>query len=145
MSAIRAGLSAAFTIALLSPLLGQNTSYRPDPNWQTPAEAASRKNPLAARPETATGGKKLFMRNCVECHAEDGSGKPKKHAADLQLPVVQAQSDGTLFWKITNGNPDRGMPSFSRLPEMQRWQLVLFLRTLKSAPQENNSAPISLR
>ena len=51
----------------------------------------------------------------------------------LQLPAVQQQSDGTLFWKITNGNPDRGMPSFSRLPELQRWQLVLYLRTLKSA------------
>jgi hypothetical protein len=30
------------------------------------------------------------------------------------------QSDGALFWKITNGNPDRGMPSFSKLPELQR-------------------------
>jgi len=57
----------------------------------------------------------------------------RKHAADLQLPVVQSQSDGALFWKITNGNPDRGMPSFSRLPELQRWQLVLYLRTLQSA------------
>jgi len=55
----------------------------------------------------------------------------KKHAADLQLTKVQEQSDGALFWKITNGNPDRGMPSFSRLPELQRWQLVLYLRRLK--------------
>ncbi|HEV2728482.1 MAG TPA: hypothetical protein VGV15_00495 [Terriglobales bacterium] len=54
-----------------------------------------------------------------------------KDAADFQLPLVQNQSDGTLFWKITNGNPDRGMPSFSTLPEPQRWQLVLFIRTLK--------------
>jgi hypothetical protein len=36
-----------------------------------------------------------------------------------------------LFWKITNGNTDRGMPSFSKLPELQRWQLVLYLRTLR--------------
>jgi hypothetical protein len=53
-----------------------------------------------------------------------------KKAADLQLDVVQGQSDGSLFWKITNGNPDRGMPSFSRLPELQRWQIVLYLRQL---------------
>src|SRR5438128_2013232 len=137
MSTIRTGLLTIFAISLLSPMLAQNTSYQPD--------AAARINPLAEKPDAAAGGKKLFLRNCAECHAENGSGKVKKHAADLQLSVVQAQSDGTLFWKITNGNPDRGMPSFSRLPEMQRWQLVLFLRTLKSAPQENNSAPISLR
>jgi len=55
----------------------------------------------------------------------------KKHSADFHLPVVQQQSDGTLFWKITNGNAGRGMPSFSKLPELQRWQLVLYIRNLK--------------
>ena len=116
---------------LLAVALGQNVSYQQDSNWRPPAEAESRRNPLADKPQAAAGGKKLFMRNCVECHGEDGSGIAKKHAADLQLPVVQKQSDGTLFWKVTNGNPDRGMPSFSNLPEAQRWQLVLFLRSLK--------------
>jgi mono/diheme cytochrome c family protein len=110
---------------------GQNTAYQPDPGWRAPEAAASKPNPLAKRPEAAAGGKKLFLRNCTECHGNDGSGILKKHAADLQLPVVQQQTDGALFWKITNGNPDRGMPSFSQLPEMQRWQLVLFLRSLR--------------
>jgi mono/diheme cytochrome c family protein len=71
----------------------------------------------------------LFQRECVECHGVDGTGRKK--AANLTLPVVQAQPDGVLHWKITNGNPDRGMPSFSRLPELQRWQIVLYLRTFK--------------
>ena len=57
----------------------------------------------------------------------------KKRSADLQLPIVQQQSDGTLFWKITNGNLAHGMPSFSKLPEAQRWQLVLYIRTLMPA------------
>jgi hypothetical protein len=48
----------------------------------------------------------------------------------LQLPLVQQQSDGVLFWKITNGNTRRGMPSFSKLPELQRWQIVLYIRRL---------------
>jgi len=56
-----------------------------------------------------------------------------KHSADLCLPVVQQQSDGMLFWKITNGNTSRGMPSFSKVPELQRWQIVLYVRTLKPA------------
>ena len=121
------------TVSLLALQSGfaQNLSYRPDTNWQAPTQAAARENPLAQKPGAAAGGKKLFQRNCVECHGEDGSGLVKKHAADLQLGIVQQQSDGTLFWKITNGNPDRGMPSFSRLPDLQRWQLVLYLRTLK--------------
>lgn len=129
--------AALFTTAAVVVLFGvvssQNTSYQQDADWRPPAEAATRRNPLASKPEAAAGGEKLFKRNCVECHGEDGTGLVKKHAADLQLPVVQQQSDGALFWKITNGNTDRGMPSFSRLPELQRWQLVLYLRTLKSS------------
>jgi mono/diheme cytochrome c family protein len=129
MNRLRVWIVAGF---LASPnLFGQNAGYTPDPNWKAPAEAVARVNPLASRPETAAGGRKLFVRNCVECHGKNGSGMEQKHSADLQLPVVQQQSDGTLFWKISNGNASRGMPSFSKLPEQQRWQIVLYLRSLK--------------
>ncbi len=128
-------LDLGLTLALFSRMLAQNVDYQPDPDWKAPAAAAARKNPLAQRPEAA-GGKKLFLRNCAECHGRDGAGMIKKHSADLQLSVVQAQPDGVLFWKITNGNLDRGMPSFSQLPELQRWQLVLFLRTLGSTEKQ---------
>ena len=116
-------------------LVAQNPTYQLDPQWIAPATAVARANPLADKPETAAGGKKLFLRNCAECHGPNAAGMEKKHSADLQLPLVQQQSDGTLFWKITNGNAPKGMPSFSRLPELQRWQLVLFLRTLKQRGQ----------
>jgi mono/diheme cytochrome c family protein len=123
----------SFMILAAGLLVAQNVNYQQDTKWQAPEEATAKKNPLAEKPETAAGGKKLFKRNCVECHGESGQGLKK--AADLQLPVVQAQSDGALFWKITNGNVDRGMPSFSGIPELQRWQIVLYLRTLK--PSDN--------
>src|SRR5205823_4384878 len=124
---------AALLIACFAlTLCAQNPSYEPDPNWQAPPAAAEKRNPLANKPAAAAGGGKLFQRNCVECHGDEGSGLEKKHSADFQLPVVQSQSDGALFWKITNGNPDRGMPSFSKLPELQRWQIVLYIRTLKA-------------
>ena len=113
-------------------LLAQNIKYQPDAKWRAPEEAAAKKNPLAEKPELAAGGRKLFKRNCLECHGDSGQGL--KNAADLQLPIVQDQSDGILYWKITNGNPDRGMPSFSGIPELQRWQIVLFLRSLSSQP-----------
>jgi len=72
------------------------------------------------------------MRTCVGCHQEDGSGKDTG-AANLRSPEVQAQSDGALFWKITNGNSEAGMPSFASLPETDRWDVVTFLRTLKDS------------
>ncbi len=113
-------------------LAAQNVNYHPDASWQAPPAAADKPNPLAKSPELAAGGRKIFQRNCAQCHGAEGQGM--KNAADLQLPIVQQQTDGTLFWKVTNGNPRRRMPSFSGLPEMQRWQVVLFLRTLAAQP-----------
>ncbi|HZR28068.1 MAG TPA: c-type cytochrome [Terriglobales bacterium] len=118
-------VAAAWLAAIAA---GQNLTYRQDPNWQPPQAAAARSNPLAQNSGAAGGGRKLFLRECSECHGQEGSGR--KRAADLLLPQVQKQSDGALFWKITNGNDRHGMPSFSRLPELQRWQLVLYLRQL---------------
>ena len=109
----------------------QNPGYQPDTSWRASEVATARQNPLASRPEAAAGGRKLFAKNCAECHGKNGSGMEKKHSADFHLPVMQEQSDGTLFWKITNGNANRGMPSFSKLPELQRWQLVLYIRQLR--------------
>lgn len=124
-------LHAVWVGVLVTVAGAQNTSYTPDPNWKVPPEAAAKENPLAGKSGAAAGGGKLFRRHCAECHGTEGSGLPQKRSADLLLPSVQSQSDGALFWRITNGNLPRGMPSFSRLPDLQRWQIVLFVRTLQ--------------
>ena len=129
------------TAVLLScAALAQNLGYQPDPEWRAPA-AAPQPNSLASKPAAAKGGRKLFLRNCSQCHGAQGTGIVEKHSADLRLPVVQQQSDGTLYWKISNGNSSRRMPSFSKLPSLERWQLILFLRTLKplSTPDAGES------
>jgi hypothetical protein len=42
---------------------------------------------------------------------------------------VQGQTDGELFWKISNG---RGaMPPWKHLPEMERWRIVNYIRYLR--------------
>ncbi|HZR22734.1 MAG TPA: c-type cytochrome [Vicinamibacterales bacterium] len=92
---------------------------------------AERVNPLASRPDALPGGAKLFKQKCAMCHGEDGRGTSK--APDLSRDELQALSDGELFQKITGGNVRRDMPSFSNIPELQRWQLVLKLRSLVKA------------
>ena len=130
-------MKKTLSVAALSLTLGcliaaaQNSAYWPDPSWKAPPAAVAQVNPLANRPELARGGRKLFLRNCAECHGKDGTGKAKKHSANLQFPAIQLQTDGELFWKITNGNTGREMPSFSKLPEPERWQIVMYLRELK--------------
>ena len=99
-----------------------------DPRWTAPASAASLSNPLSNRPDAAAGGAKLFHSRCATCHGGDGRGTSDAPALDDSN--VQAQADGELFWKISSGNTRTGMPGFSFLPDPQRWQLVLHLRTL---------------
>lgn len=127
---------AVLTATLMgSMLLAQNTQYKSDPKWVAPADAAAKKNPIAGNTEALAGGKKLFMRHCAECHNEDGSGL--QDAADLRLAEVQKQSDGSIFWKITNGNVKAGMPPFARLTDTERWQIVSFVRTLKESSADS--------
>lgn len=103
-----------------------------DPNWVVPAKAATVGNPLAGKPEAAMGGKKIFVRSCAMCHGDEKNQR-KNNAPDLSSTGAQLESDGALFWRISNGNSRRGMPSFSSLPEGQRWQLVLYIRSMAAA------------
>jgi hypothetical protein len=60
----------------------------------------------------------------------------------LAQGATQSASDGEVFWFITTGAADKGMPSWSTLPERQRWQLVAFLKSLKNSddPEKSGSA-----
>ena len=99
---------------------------QPQP-WEAPSNASSLKNPLKDKPQLAAGGEKLFLQNCASCHAFG----PKQKGPKFSAASLSKRTDGDLFWKISHGNSRSGMPAFSSLPEGQRWQLVLYLRTLQ--------------
>jgi mono/diheme cytochrome c family protein len=98
-----------------------------DDRWLAPASQAARRNPFAGRTDVEAGGSKVFRQRCTICHGDDATGTDR--GPDLTTSRVQAQSDGALFWKISSGNTRKGMPSFSFLPEPQRWQVVMHLRS----------------
>lgn len=120
-------LGAAIALLAMIGSVGEVQVRERDESWVAPPDAAAKANPLAARPDAERGGAKLFAARCAACHGEDGRGSSK--GPDLTT-TVQAQSDGALFWKISSGNSRAGMPPFSFMPEAQRWQLVLRLRSL---------------
>lgn len=100
-----------------------------------PASAGTRPNPYEGKPDAVRAGRKLFARYCADCHGADGHGRGKAPALDSEL--VEQAPPGDLFWFLTNGDLRAGMPSWSRLPEAQRWQIVTYLKTLPKtqAPQ----------
>jgi mono/diheme cytochrome c family protein len=114
-------------IALCSVMALAQSGERPA--WKAPADAAAKQNPLNNKPELAAGGKKIFAKSCAVCH--DAGEKQK--GPHLASDAVQSESDGALFWKISHGNSRSGMPTFSSLPDAQRWQLVLYIRGLATS------------
>jgi len=118
---------SAVMLAYFRSLVAQSVRER-NPEWTAPSKDAAKVNPLVDQPAVVAGGRKVFGQRCALCHGDEGMGTER--APSLVAPDVQMQSDGELFWKISTGNTRGGMPSFSFLPDTQRWQLVMHLRAL---------------
>jgi mono/diheme cytochrome c family protein len=123
-------LVAFILIPLLShPSFGQG-------KWVAPSDANNIKNPLEGNPASVNEAKSIYMSMCTPCHGNKGRGDgPAAPAlnprpADHSAIATQSQTDGVIFWKITNG---RGaMQAYkTTLTENQRWGLVNYIRTLK--------------
>jgi len=123
-------MRALATVCLLAAFAISLFGVAGDGLWlsRVPRKDAGRENPLAGQADAAVIGARLFKEHCAECHAENAegrNGKPNLHAQH----VTQA-TPGQLYWLLTNGSLWNGMPSWSRLPEQQRWALVSYLKTL---------------
>ena len=94
-----------------------------------PPKAATRENPYAGQEQAVQAGRKLYQRHCASCHGDDGRGIEK--APDLHAGPIRRTPPGSIFWYLRNGNIREGMPSWSRLPDQQLWQLVTYLQSLQ--------------
>ena len=94
-----------------------------------PIAERSRENPYRGDPAALAAGAKLFRQHCAACHGTDGAGSNR--ATNLSSAGVQNATPGELAWFLRNGNLAGGMPSWSRLPEERRWQLVTYLGSLR--------------
>ncbi|HUI43954.1 MAG TPA: c-type cytochrome [Terriglobia bacterium] len=95
---------------------------------KAPAAARTAPNPYTGQSDAVLAGRKLFRQHCAQCHGEEAQGRGK--APSLHSAALQQTPPGVLFWFLRNGNLRKGMPSWSGLPEQERWQLVSYLETL---------------
>lgn len=123
---------AVTALAAALALVAAGTAAEAQEEWKAPAEARNLKNPVKG----VGNAKKNVEVNCASCHGPTGKGDgpaaaalPPPKPADWTSAKVQTQTDGELFWKITNG---RGaMPPWKHLPEKDRWEIVNYIRALK--------------
>jgi len=105
-------------------------------NWIAPTFSNSVKNPFVGNARATAEGKEIYNQMCVLCHGLKGKGNGqaglslvKKPANFLALKVIN-QTDGNIFWKITNGKAP--MAAYEELlTEDQRWKLVNYIRELE--------------
>jgi mono/diheme cytochrome c family protein len=96
---------------------------------EAPESARALKDPYEGDPNSVSAGRKLYLLHCAECHGREGYGIGR--AANMHSKQFQAAPPGVLYWAIRNGRLAKGMPSWSGLPDQQRWQLVTYLKTLR--------------
>ena len=101
----------------------QNASFH-----DAPASAKAMKNPHEGQQLDAA--RPVYHLRCAACHGENGEGTGNIPA--LASGKAQEASDGELFWYITKGDVNNGMPSWQTLPQLQRWQIVNYIRLLGS-------------
>jgi mono/diheme cytochrome c family protein len=97
---------------------------------KVPPREHDRSNTMASDPEAMAAGQLLFEENCAKCHGEDARGKGRRPSLRTER-VQETATPGDLHWFLVNGNLRRGMPSWSKLPDQQIWQIVTYLKSLR--------------
>ena len=105
--------------------------------WNVPADKAKVTNPIKSDAGSIASAKTLWSQHCASCHGKTGLGDGTKAAQldtappDFSKSATQGQSDGSLFYKTSEGRDD--MPGFKKkIPDQEDiWNLVNYMRTFK--------------
>ncbi|HEY4215688.1 MAG TPA: c-type cytochrome [Gemmatimonadaceae bacterium] len=110
--------------------------YDRAPTPQNAVAMAAIKNPVAADSASLSRGRINYQINCAVCHGSLGKGDGVVMKYGFYPPAIgTAQSpaagypDGEIFGIIRNG---KGlMPTYNRIEEMDRWDIINYLRSLQ--------------
>ncbi|MGE5099870.1 MAG: FTR1 family protein, partial [Deltaproteobacteria bacterium] len=99
---------------------------------------------LPRNPIDVAAGERLYQANCVSCHGPRGLGDgPAAATLNPKPPSIGTASTmasvtpATMFRKVSVGVLGTAMPSFSsKLTAEQRWNIVMYLGSLRSSPHE---------
>ena len=99
-------------------------------------QMSSLQNPVAPDSASVNRGRKYFQINCAVCHGPLGMGNGSAVKYGLYPPAIGVGSnaalkltDGYIFGIIRNGR--NTMPSYNRIEEPDRWDVVNYIRSLQ--------------
>jgi mono/diheme cytochrome c family protein len=124
---MRRGVAVLLLFMSATLIVAASSSSR----WQqVPEKDHARPNPLAGTPQAAAAGAVVYRDHCLQCHKPNAQGDGRKHPS-LRSERIRSASDGDIEWFLRQGDLGHGMPSWSSLPEAQRWQIVTWLRSIQ--------------
>jgi glucose/arabinose dehydrogenase len=136
---MRLGAKAVVSSLLLS-LCSVLTLQAVDQKFHdAPDSAKAMKNPFEGQQAGADAGKPLYARNCLACHGKAGKGTG--NVPSLVDGKLDGVAPGEIFWFITKGSKDNGMPSWAFLPEQSRWQIVTYVEALAAGKAAPSASP----
>lgn len=109
----------------------QAKAYSQTEEWFVPNDKKELVSNFQFNNEVQKTGETLYQKNCQSCHGEPTKGNfaaLQPSPGDPASEKYQNQSDGSIFYKITEG---RGlMPQFKNIiSEKERWDIIAYLRT----------------
>lgn len=98
--------------------------------WVAPASEDKKLSPFLFNEEMKAEGLRIYENSCASCHGIPGTNNFAKLSPSPGDPAsanFQAQSDGSLYYKIRKG---RGtMPAFEKvLGEEETWNVIAYIR-----------------
>jgi len=96
------------------------------------------KNPYAGDDAAAQAGKPLYAKYCLACHGKLGKGTG--NVPSLVNGKLDSVPPGEIFWFVTHGDKDNGMPSWAQLPASQRWKIVTYVTSVLPAVNDHAAA-----
>lgn len=101
------------------------------------------KNPVAVDARSLANGRMYYSLNCAVCHGDkgDADGNLRKvnlaygFSPSLLMEITKGRTDGYIWGHIRNGGPL--MPSYNRIEEMDRWDVVNYVRGLQGKLAES--------
>jgi mono/diheme cytochrome c family protein len=127
---------AILWIFVASRLAAQDAHFH-----NAPKSSVQQLNPYAGQTAAVAAGARLYATDCASCHGMNGQGSG--NGPPLSEGPTQSAPDGEVFWFITTGSVNNGMPAWGSLTEQQRWQIVTYLKSLKNFGSGQKSASAS--
>ena len=133
-SASRTLVAALFAVLPFASLQAIDKQFH-----DAPDSAKVVKNPFEGQQAAVDAGKTVYARNCLACHGKAGKGTGNVPSlVDGKLKGVTA---GEVFWFVTKGDKDNGMPSWAFLADEKRWQVVSYVEALAAGKVSPAASP----